>query len=191
MPTKYSIKFPKDPTIDGRSSTIRGSFIKAIIPSLTPPEGAVNKALQILEQNQEVLSCSYCGDKASEWEHFRPIVQNKKATGYITEIYNLVPSCGKCNQSKRGEYWLDWINSSVLNSPKTRGVPNLDRKIETLKNFEEWSNGYLTKIPDTALESELVASYMESCENLISTLKGYQRKAIEIKKELIERLRNE
>jgi len=38
------------------------------------------------------LQCSYCGTPATEWDHLRPLVMNKKPTGYISEIHNLVPA---------------------------------------------------------------------------------------------------
>lgn len=185
-----SIKFPKDTKISGRTSTIRGSFIKAIIPIIVPKEEEVERAMEILRQNKEELFCSYCGDKASEWEHFRPIVTNKLPTGYITEIYNLVPSCGKCNQSKRSEYWKTWIIGKAKFSPKSREISDLDNKIKYLDEFELWSNKFVTKIPTSFLDSEKLKMYLESCEKLIDTFKNYQLIAEEIKIELTKHKNN-
>jgi hypothetical protein len=180
----YSIKFPKDTKISGRTSTIRGSFIKAIIPTIVPTDQEVEEAMKILRQNQDELFCSYCGDKASEWEHFRPIVTDKSPTGYVTEIYNLVPSCGKCNQSKRSEYWKTWITGKAKFSPKSREIPDLDNKIKYLEEYELWSAKFVTKMPTSFLDSDKLKLYLESCEKLIETFKNYQLTAEEIKIEL-------
>ena len=101
--TTHKLKYPKDTTITGRSSTIRGSFIKAIIPIVSPTEKQTANCLKRLGQNKKELFCCYCGDKATEWDHFRSIVSKKGPSGYITDVFNLVPSCGKCNQSKSGK----------------------------------------------------------------------------------------
>lgn len=82
--------------------------------------------------------CAYCGGPKSEWDHFRAIVSDRKPTGYTTEIANLVPSCGKCNQSKGNKPWLDWIKSNAKQSPLRRNVPDLDERIQRLKKYEGW-----------------------------------------------------
>lgn len=37
------------------------------------------------------ISCTYCEDKATEWDHLRPVISNQEPTGYITEITNPIP----------------------------------------------------------------------------------------------------
>jgi 5-methylcytosine-specific restriction endonuclease McrA len=81
----------------------------------------------------EEICCAYCGDPHTEWDHLRSIIREKKPTGYITEIAILVPACGKCNQSKGGNHWRDWMLGSATRSPKTGGVANLDRKVMLLE----------------------------------------------------------
>lgn len=98
------------------------------------------KAVSILELDEDDLRCSYCGAISSEWDHLRSIVKDKKLTGYISEIHNLVQSCGKCNQSKGNKYWYDWIISSAKLSPKSKGVPDLDKRIDRLKKYEKRKN---------------------------------------------------
>ena len=92
-------RMPTPMKITGRSSSITNSFINSIIPVIGPTNDQVKKALEILEMDRDSFQCSYCGAKATEWDHLRPLVLNKKPTGYISEIHNLVPACGKCNQS--------------------------------------------------------------------------------------------
>lgn len=122
--------------ITGRSSSITNSFINAIIPVVTPTAGEVESALRVLGMNFDNYSCAYCGDTASEWDHLRPLVKNKKPTGYISEISNLVPSCGKCNQSKGNKEWEAWMRSSAVLSPNTRGIRDLEARIARLREYE-------------------------------------------------------
>jgi len=131
-------KMPKPMKITGRSSSITNSFINSIIPVVEPTHEEVKEALHILGMALEKFECSYCGSTATEWDHLRPLVLNKKPTGYISEIHNLVPSCGKCNQSKGNKPWHSWILSDAKLSPKTRGIADLDKRIEALQKYEEW-----------------------------------------------------
>ena len=78
------------------------------------------EALAILGMDESSFCCSYCGDTASEWDHFRPLVKDRKPTGYISEIHNLVPACGKCNQSKGNKEWKTWMLSAAALSRKQR-----------------------------------------------------------------------
>ena len=80
--------------------------------------------------------CAYCGDPATEWDHLNAIIKDKKPTGYFTEIHNLVPACGKCNQSKRNQPWREWIVGPARLSPKTRGVSDLEARIARLDAYE-------------------------------------------------------
>lgn len=131
-------RMPKPVNISGRSSSITNSFINSIIPVIKPSEEEIKQALDILNMTQDTFQCAYCGDRATEWDHFRPLVINKKPTGYISEINNLVPACGKCNQSKGNKDWLAWMTSKARLSPKTKGVSDLDERIDLLKTYENW-----------------------------------------------------
>ncbi|MCX7197673.1 MAG: HNH endonuclease [Proteobacteria bacterium] len=82
--------------------------------------------------------CAYCGDPRTEWDHFRPLVTSQRPTGYITEIANLVPACGKCNQSKGSKPWREWITGTAKRSPKTRGIADLNERIARLQAYEKW-----------------------------------------------------
>lgn len=66
------------------------------------------------------------------------MIEDKKPTGYISEISNLVPSCGKCNQSKGNKNWKKWLESAANLSPSTRGIPDLHLRIKRLEKFEKW-----------------------------------------------------
>jgi hypothetical protein len=124
-------------TITGRSSSITNAFINAIIPVIDPTEAEERKALEILGMDPADIRCAYCGDKATEWDHLNPIINNQKPTGYITEIANLVPSCGKCNQSKGKSNWRIWMTGQARLSPKTRGVKDIEERIRRLEAYEK------------------------------------------------------
>jgi hypothetical protein len=130
MPTPVSIM--------GRSSSITNSFINSIIPVIPPTEAEIAEALAILGMGVSDVLCAYCGDPATEWDHLRPLVVAQRPTGYISEIGNLVPACGKCNQSKGNKPWREWIRSGAPRSPTTRGVADLDARIHRLSEYEQW-----------------------------------------------------
>ena len=120
------------------------------------------EALNILGIDPADIRCAYCGDKSTEWDHLRPIITNQEPTGYITEIANLVPSCGKCNQSKGNKNWLTWMKSSAQWCPTTRKVADLEKRIERLKAYEAWKDiqakekdGLLTEDDKFRLKDEL------------------------------------
>src|SRR6478609_11845284 len=103
---------PRPVAITGRTSSITNSFINSIIPVVVPTRDEVKCALKILGMEERV-DCAYCGDPYTEWDHLRPLVVDKRPTGYISEIHNLVPACGKCNQSKGNKSWKAWIQSTA------------------------------------------------------------------------------
>mgnify|MGYP001829192301 CR=1 FL=1 len=140
MSLRSLFRMPTPIKITGRTSSITNAFINSIIPTIEPTEEQISEALSILDMDESSFSCSYCGDTASEWDHFRPLVKNKKPTGYISEIHNLVPACGKCNQSKGNRDWKSWMLSAAALSPKTRGIPDLDDRIARLEAYEKWGS---------------------------------------------------
>jgi hypothetical protein len=124
--------------VTGRSSSITNAFINAIIPVVEPTEEEELEALRILQIDPQDIRCAYCGDKATEWDHLRPIVSNQEPTGYVTEIANLVPSCGKCNQSKGKSHWRTWMEGSARLSPASRNILDLAIRVERLGRYEAW-----------------------------------------------------
>ena len=67
-----------------------------------------------------------------------PIVLKQRPTGFISEIANLVPSCGKCNQSKGNTHWKKWIlGTTAKHSPTVRKLDTAER-IARLEAYEQW-----------------------------------------------------
>jgi len=184
MGIREIFKMPKPVGIAGRTSTITNSFVNSIIPVIMPTEDELQKALKILKLNKDDLRCAYCGDRATEWDHLRPIVKDKKPTGYISEIHNLVPACGKCNQSKGGKYWKDWIRGGAQLSPKKRGVLDLDEKVNRLEAYEKWGNVKpldFEKLAGTSLWHR----HWKNCQNLHNQMKEAQKLADQIKNAIL------
>lgn len=136
-PAVFRFAMPKPVRITGRSSSITNSFVNGIIPVVPPTREQVDEALRILGM-EAVVTCAYCGDPPTEWDHLRPLVIGKQPTGYISEIHNLVPACGKCNQSKGNKPWRTWMFSSARLSPATRGITGLEVRAERLTAYEDW-----------------------------------------------------
>ena len=131
-------RMPTPMKITGRSSTITNAFVNSIIPVIYPTEEQVRESLQILGMDSDSICCSYCGSTFTEWDHLRPIVKDRKPTGYVSEIHNLVPACGKCNQSKGNTAWRQWMYSDAKLSPRSRRVGDIDVRAERLKAYENW-----------------------------------------------------
>ena len=131
-------QMPSPGNIAGRSSSITNAFFNAIIPIISPSEEEELEALKILGMDPTDIRCSYCGDKSTEWDHLRPIITDQRPTGFITEIANLVPACGKCNQSKGKSDWRKWMVSSAKLSPKTRGKTDIEDRMARLADYENW-----------------------------------------------------
>jgi hypothetical protein len=177
-------QMPNPIKITTRSSSITNAFFNGIVPSIEPSNEQIEKVLEILNIDKNNITCCYCGDKATEWDHFRPLIVRKRPTGYITEIHNLVPSCGKCNQSKGNKKWNEWINSDAKLSPKTRNIADLENKIKRLKEFENWEKPIEINDFEKIIGKELWEKHNKNLEDIQNKMKEYQKIADEIKKKL-------
>lgn len=185
MAPSSPFRMPKRAKISGRSSTITNSFVQAILPQREPSEGEVSEALQILGIDPENLCCSYCGDTATEWDHLRPLVEDKLPTGFFSEIGNLVPACGKCNQSKGNKPWRGWMKSDASLSPATRGIADLHERIERLERYEAWKPRRPLDLQEHVAEDQW-QSYWTKREDALKVLRESQDLAEEIRARLLE-----
>jgi hypothetical protein len=167
-------------SVAGRSSSITNAFINAIIPVIEPTVKEELEALDILQIDPKDIRCAYCGDKATEWDHLRPIISDQEPTGYITEIANLVPSCGKCNQSKGKSHWRAWMEGNARLSPKTRGVHDLAERVARLQSYEAWRHP--RKLDFAALVGpEMWERHRQNWRDVLALLKKSQEVAGEIR----------
>lgn len=170
---------PKPVRITGRSSSITNSFVNGVIPVVMPTEPQVREALEILGMLDHV-SCIYCGDTSTEWDHLRPLVEKQRPTGYISEIHNLVPACGKCNQSKGNKNWLTWMRSTARLSPSARGVVDIEERIARLQEYE--NRGVPTRIDfEAAVGAELWERHWVHHNRLLELMRVADQDAQEIR----------
>lgn len=170
---------PKPVRITGRSSSITNSFVNGVIPVVMPTEPQVREALEILGLLDHV-SCIYCGDTSTEWDHLRPLVEKQRPTGYISEIHNLVPACGKCNQSKGNKNWLTWMRSTARLSPSARGVVDIEERIARLQEYE--NRGVPTRIDfEAAVGAELWERHWAHHNRLLELMRVADQDAQEIR----------
>ncbi|GAC1373819.1 MAG: hypothetical protein NVS3B3_09030 [Aquirhabdus sp.] len=172
-------QMPTPMKITGRSSSITNAFINSIIPVVLPTEEQVIQALSLLGMTNESFQCAYCGNSASEWDHLRPLVKDKKPTGYISEIHNLVPSCGKCNQSKGNKDWKLWMLSTAKLSPLSRNVKDIPERIKRLEIFEAWCKPTLVNF-ESIVGSDIWEKHWQNWERIQSLMRESQQLATEI-----------
>ena len=176
-------RMPTPMKITGRSSSITNAFINSIIPVVQPSEKEIQQALEILGMTLDTFQCAYCGSVASEWDHLRPLVKAKMPTGYISEIHNLVPSCGKCNQSKGNKEWKTWMLSSAKLSPTARGIKDIPARVKRLEAYEH--SRAPTKMNFAAIVGRAVwARHQDNLERVQSLMRESQELAVKINAEV-------
>lgn len=181
------MKFRKPLTIMSRTSSVTNGFVQAIIPSIEPTTKEVEEALAVLGMTLETVECIYCGAAATDWDHLQPLVRNKRPTGYINEIRNLVPACGPCNQSKSGADWHRWIQSSARNSPRTKRIHDLEDRIGRLQRFVAWGKVEVLDLCGLA-GKEAWAAYWEHLGSIEQAMKEAQTNAVGVQKTIRESL---
>jgi hypothetical protein len=171
-----AFQMPSVQTMVSRKSSITNAFVSAIIPVKVPTHEEIEEALGILGTEPHDVRCAFCGDKASEWDHLRPLVLNRRPTGYISEIGNLVPACGKCNQSKGNKPWRDWMRSAARLSPTGRGLTGVADRIARLEAYEQWRSP--TRVDfESVLGRDGWEHYWSLCEAVIEQLRQCQQVA--------------
>ncbi len=178
-------RMPTPVGVMGRSSSITNSFINGIVPGRYPSEEEVQEALRILELSAEDLRCTYCGDRATEWDHLRPLIAGQEPTGFIAEIQNLVPACGKCNQSKGNSNWRAWMLGKAKLCPRVRCIADLEDRVARLELFERWRSPTKLNIPEIVGE-ELWREYRENWKQLLASMRISQELSVKLKSKLRE-----
>jgi hypothetical protein len=178
---------PKAVRITGRSSSITNSFVNGIVPIIKPSEAEIEEALEVLGMTDEVV-CAYCGDAATEWDHLRPLVEGQRPTGYIHEIHNLVPACGKCNQSKGNKQWREWMFGPARLSPSTRGIGDIDARAAVLERYEDWTHP--TRVDFAAIVGEqLWAEHWANHEALLQQMREAEKVVAMIRERIAARMK--
>lgn len=109
-----------------------------------------------------------------------PLVDKQRPTGYISEIHNLVPACGKCNQSKGNKHWLTWMRSTARLSPTARGVADIEERIARLQEYED--RGVPTKIDfESSAGADLWERHWAHHKKLLELMREADEEAQEIR----------
>lgn len=161
-----SIKMPARIKINSRTSTITNAFFNGILPRINPTDEEVNERLNFLGMNFE-KRCVYCGKESQTWDHLNPLIENRKPTGYFTEINNLVPCCNTCNSSKGNINWKTFLENKEYKNGS--GVYN-----NSLCLLEK----YVTKYPAKKIDfsdidlNDLMKIYYEKLDKVLNEMKN-------------------
>lgn len=182
-----AFRMPSVQTMVSRKSSITNAFVNAVIPTVVPTSEEIENALAILGMSPDDVRCAYCGDRSTEWDHLRPLVLNRRPTGFISEIANLVPACGKCNQSKGNKPWKEWLTGSAKLSPAGRGILGNENRIAALERYEQWRPP--TRIDFvTILGAEEWEKYWSLCDEINSDLRRAHDVARSLRSRIIDAL---
>ncbi|MBN2002853.1 MAG: HNH endonuclease [Anaerolineae bacterium] len=97
----------------------------------------------------EPPECVYCGDhNVVRWDHLVPV-----SRGGETVLGNIVPSCARCDDSKRDIPFDEWMLSDAGHSPKSRQVEDIHRRIERIRAYAQHF-GYATRSLEERLNTE-------------------------------------
>ncbi len=186
---KSVFKMPKAVKITARASGITNAFINGIIPVIEPTDEEIDDALDTLGMNSESICCAYCGDSYTEWDHFKPLIVDKGPTGYISEIHNLVPACGKCNQSKGNKDWKKWMYSDAALSPKTRDIKDIDDRCRRLEEYERKYKPIKLNFEEI-VDVNLWNKHWDNHKKLLELMKSCQETSDNIKDEILKHVIN-
>lgn len=183
---RAAFRMPSVQTMVSRKSSITNAFVNAIIPVVLPSASEIAEALSILGMKHDDVRCVYCGDRSTEWDHLRPLVLNRRPTGYVSEIANLVPACGKCNQSKGNASWREWMrNAKAKLSPTGRGIADVVERIQRLEAYEQWRKPMQIDFVAIIGPAEW-EEYWSLCEAVNNELRKAQDVAEALRKRIID-----
>ena len=138
-----------------------------------PTEADKTAVLNYFGQSADEMTCVYCGERAQDWDHLWPLVRFKRPTGMFSGKGNVVPACGTCNQSKSGSDWEKWMRGPAKHSPRTRGISDLERRIERLIQYTTLYPQKAEKLEDM-VNPDLWQEYWYRLERLHASLREAQ-----------------
>jgi hypothetical protein len=78
-----------------------------------------------------VLRCVYCGaENPSRWDHLHPV-----SDGGDSSPGNLVPACGRCDDSKQDRTIEEWAHSKSKHRPPLERLPQIQARIERYRKL--------------------------------------------------------
>jgi 5-methylcytosine-specific restriction endonuclease McrA len=126
----------------------------------------------------EPPECVFCGSQeVRRWDHLIPI---KK--GGETVLGNMVPSCARCDDSKRDLSIEEWMLGNAPNSPKNRGMVDVERRVQRIYEYMTCF-GYQPRrleerlTPEERAQVEQVRDEMQRLqENMQDLIQNYQKR---------------
>jgi hypothetical protein len=182
---RKAFRMPSVQSMTSRKTSITNAFVSAIIPVVRPSPEEIREALIILRMTPEDVRCAFCGNKSTEWDHLRPLVVSRRPTGYISEIANLVPACGKCNQSKGNSHWRTWMCGSAPNCPTALGVSDVADRIARLEDFERWREPTLVDF-ESLVGPDDYAAYWRELDEAVAILAKSQQTANDLRSKIAQ-----
>lgn len=123
--------FPIDGGLSIAFSTIERAIANGLSSTSFSKEDAESvKRFFFVNGNEECVFCG--GPEPKRWDHLVPLKE-----GGETVIGNIVPACQPCDDSKQHTHFEKWMLGNALKSPKSRGIPDLDQRIQELKRYTE------------------------------------------------------
>ena len=182
-----AFRMPTPVKITGRTSSITNSFVNGVIPAIMPSNEEIALALEVLGMDASDVRCAYCGDPATEWDHLNAIVRRKRPTGYISEIHNLVPACGKCNQSKGNKPWREWMFGPSRLSPASRGVGDIEDRAERIADYERRFPPVRIDF-EASVDEDLWSAYWDARRRLVEEMRRCEELAAAVREEISSRV---
>ena len=176
------------PRIIGRATSLAHAFVHAIIPRQVNPD----KQRSLYEAaGLSAGDCAYCGNLATDGDHFRGLVKGARPSGHFHTEENIVPSCGTCNQSKGSQHWRSWMLGDARGSPTTRNVQGIAARVERLAAFEALSKAVAVSPADLRemAGAELWDDYWNRLDRIKIDLKAADEASAVIRDRLDEALR--
>jgi hypothetical protein len=120
-----------------RSTTISHAFASALAPVDVFNERELIAALKNLGQKDlENLTCVYCNNHASTWDHLVCLVKDGELNGFGHQIGNLVPCCKACNSEKGRKNYKQFVETLYLsNEEKLALINRLQNHLSLAKEF--------------------------------------------------------
>lgn len=169
--------------ITSRTSSVTNGFVQAILPQTVICDAQYDEARIRAHRLFGEGNCAYCGNSATDWDHLNPLVRNKRPTGHGFSASNLVPACGPCNQSKSGQAWEAWMKGKAKNSPSSRGVRDVEDRVEKLRLID--SEAQLHKIEiERLVSSDLLQDYWSKLEDIQKRMHSAQLLADQIREHI-------
>lgn len=155
------MKLPKAPqrTTPGFSFSI---INRALVDCLGKRQFGKDEMAQVLAFfDTAEPECAFCGSSTvRRWDHLEPVSQ-----GGETVLGNMVPACGRCDDSKQHRPFEQWMTGDAKWSPKSRDVKDIQRRVDRIKAYVEHFDYHVRP-----LEKRLTKRELERLEGIRSRL---------------------